>query len=34
MMGFMDLEFRLPLCKMQDNHREILREGLKAYKLI
>ncbi|MFA6909867.1 MAG: 4-hydroxy-tetrahydrodipicolinate synthase [Candidatus Cloacimonadaceae bacterium] len=34
MKGYMDLEFRLPLCKMQDNHREILREGLKAYNLI
>lgn len=34
MMGLIELEFRLPICPLQEKNREILREGLKAYKLI
>ncbi len=34
MMGLIEAEFRLPICRLQDKNREILREGLQAYKII
>jgi len=34
MMGMLELEFRSPICPLQDANREILRIGLKDYKLI
>lgn len=34
MMGMIELEFRLPICPLQDANREILRGVLKEYKLI
>lgn len=34
MMGLIELEFRLPICPLQDANREILRGVLKEYKLI
>ena len=34
MMGMIELEFRLPMCKMTDPNREILRKTLQEYKLI
>jgi len=34
MMGLIEPEFRLPMCRLQDKNRELLRTGLKAYKLI
>lgn len=34
MMGLVELEFRLPICPLQDKNREILRNGLKTYNLI
>jgi 4-hydroxy-tetrahydrodipicolinate synthase len=34
MMGMLQLEFRLPMCPLMDNNREILHNILKEYKLI
>ncbi|MCB5245858.1 MAG: 4-hydroxy-tetrahydrodipicolinate synthase [Candidatus Cloacimonetes bacterium] len=34
MMGMLELEFRLPMCPLMDNNREILHNVLKEYKLI
>jgi 4-hydroxy-tetrahydrodipicolinate synthase len=34
MMGMLELEFRLPMCPLQDANREILRGVLKEYNLI
>jgi len=34
MMGLIELEFRLPICPLQTKNRDILREGLKTYRLI
>ncbi|MCB5258570.1 MAG: 4-hydroxy-tetrahydrodipicolinate synthase [Candidatus Cloacimonadaceae bacterium] len=34
MMGMINLEFRLPMCPLMDNNREILHNVLKEYKLI
>jgi 4-hydroxy-tetrahydrodipicolinate synthase len=34
MMGMLNLEFRSPMCKLQDANREILRKGLKEYSFI
>ena len=34
MMGMLQLEFRLPMCPLMDNNREILHNVLKEYKLI
>ncbi len=34
LMGKIEAEFRSPICRLQDKNREILREGLKSYKLI
>lgn len=34
MMGMLELEFRSPICPLMDANREILRQGLKDYKLI
>jgi 4-hydroxy-tetrahydrodipicolinate synthase len=34
MMGRLDLEFRLPMCPLQDTNREILRGVLKEYNLV
>ncbi|PKN72710.1 MAG: 4-hydroxy-tetrahydrodipicolinate synthase [Candidatus Cloacimonetes bacterium HGW-Cloacimonetes-3] len=34
MMGMLNLEFRSPMCKLQDANREILKKGLKEYSFI
>jgi len=34
MMGMLELEFRLPMCPLMDNNREILHNVLSEYKLI
>ncbi len=34
MMGMLENEFRLPMCKLMDSNRAILKETLKEYKLI
>jgi len=34
MMGMLQLEFRLPMCPLMENNREILHNVLKEYKLI
>lgn len=34
MMGMIELEFRLPMCPLQDNNRAILKDVLKEYQLI
>ena len=34
MMGMIELEFRSPICPMQDANREILRQGIAEYHLI
>jgi 4-hydroxy-tetrahydrodipicolinate synthase len=34
MMGMIEAEFRSPICPLQDKNRELLRAGLKSYKLI
>ena len=33
MMGMIELEFRLPICPLQDANREVLRAVLKEYDL-
>ncbi len=34
LMGRIELEFRLPICPLQENNRELLKSALKEYKLI
>jgi 4-hydroxy-tetrahydrodipicolinate synthase len=34
MMGMIALEFRSPICPLQEANRELLRKGLQEYKLI